>query len=78
MVTYILFPTKVNLENDGDLYSACSNPTIVEFNAVLLARRLSADITHQSTLALLISSTLAIIIPKTITETTLVGFEHAL
>ena len=26
---YIPFSTKVNLENDGDLYSACSNLTIV-------------------------------------------------
>ena len=34
---YIPFSTKVNLENDGDLYSACSNPTIVKSHAVLLA-----------------------------------------
>ena len=35
----IFFPTKVNRENEGDLYSACSNPTIVESHA-LLARGL--------------------------------------
>jgi hypothetical protein len=28
----ILFPTKFNRENDGDLYSACSNPTSVVLN----------------------------------------------
>ena len=33
--TDILFPTKVNLENDGDLFSACSNPTSVVLVIVL-------------------------------------------
>ena len=28
-LTHILFPIRMNLENDGDLYSACSNPTSV-------------------------------------------------
>jgi hypothetical protein len=34
-VYFILFQTKVNFENDGDLYSACSNPTIVVLVIVL-------------------------------------------
>ena len=33
----ILFSAKVNCESDGDLYSACSNPTIVESHAALLS-----------------------------------------
>ena len=32
---HIIFPTKVNLENDGDAYSACSNPTSVVLVIVL-------------------------------------------
>jgi hypothetical protein len=57
MSSYILFTTKVNLENDYDLYSACSNPTIVE--SLYWPGGWSANITHKSTFALPISSTLA-------------------
>jgi hypothetical protein len=32
---YILCPTKVNLENESDLYSACSNPSDVVLLIVL-------------------------------------------
>ena len=32
---YILFPTKINLENEGNLYSASSNPTNVVLVIVL-------------------------------------------
>jgi hypothetical protein len=35
---YILFPTKVNFENDGDLYSTCSNHTSVDLVIVLVIK----------------------------------------
>ena len=46
--SHIFFPTKVNRGNEGDLYSACSNPTVVESHAALLAGGRSADITHNN------------------------------
>jgi hypothetical protein len=46
----------VNLENEGDLYSACSNSTYVVFVIVVV---IALVIMQQSTLALPISSTLA-------------------
>jgi hypothetical protein len=48
----------MNLENDNDFYSACSNPTIGEFHAAYFAWGFSAYKTYQLTLALQISSTL--------------------
>ena len=72
------FLTKVNLENDSELYSACSDPTIVESSAALLAGvdRLISRIYRIWRFQY--KPLLPIIILKTITETTLVGFEHSL
>jgi hypothetical protein len=47
----ILFPTKVNFENEGDIYSACSNLTCVVLVIVLV-------LTHKLTLTFQISSSL--------------------
>ena len=45
--THIFFQTKVDVENDGNLHSASSNPTIVKSYAALLAGGWLADITRQ-------------------------------
>ena len=50
------FPTKVNRENEGVHYSACSNSTSPVSVIVLV---IFSAITHQSTMALPISKTLA-------------------
>ena len=71
---HILLPTKHHLKNVNYLYSACLNPTNVVLVIVLV---IALVITHRSTLAVSIWP-LPIIILKTITKTTLVGFGHAL
>ena len=42
----IPFPTKVNLESEGNLYSACSNQSYVVPGIILV---IALVITHQST-----------------------------
>ena len=47
-------PTEVNFENQGNLYTACLNPTSVVW---VIVEVWSGDITQQSTLVVPISST---------------------
>ena len=68
---YIFFPTKVNLENDGDLYSFESNAALSAGIDLLMLR--INQLWRSQYRALL-----PIIVPNIITKTTLVGLEHAL
>jgi hypothetical protein len=68
---------EVNLENDGDLYSACSNPIIVQSLAAILAGGWPADMMQQLWCSKNRAS-LRIFMPKTITGTILMRSEHAL
>ena len=74
----ILFPTKVNPENDGDLCRACSNPTIVESHAALFARVNRLIYRTNQLWCSHYQTPLTFIISNTIIKIIWVGFEHAL
>jgi hypothetical protein len=70
---FIFFPTRVNIENEDYLFSACSNPTDVVL-VIVLGIVIGEIAWYWERQRCVITKTIF----KTVTKTTLVGFERAL
>ena len=74
-MTHNVFPTELHLKNVYHLYSACSNPTNVVL--VIVLSMIIGKGLHNET-AQFYWCVITQAITDTITQTTSVGFEHAL